>query len=204
MAQGNSNKKTEKTVAIDSLTESIDQIFTNEIKSGKFFDKRFEEHVRWFSPDMILKLMDKIDSYDLITLIEDFGLKKYEGKINEWLNDYKKFRTLQKLANKQLTIHSTTAEQVILYYYLIQLGIINEDALSRLLPAANQRSILLSYLFNKSEDNVRLALRDVNIKGKDDKYFTNATLQKLLNLSKQIKCTDLEEMVNKDIRKRTK
>lgn len=202
MTKKNTAKETEKTTAGESIAEVVDQIFSEEIESGKFFEKSFEDHVQRLSPDMIMKLMDKIDSYSLITLFDDYKLNK--KILHDWFDDYKKFRIKLKFTNKQLTIHSTTPEQIILYYYLVKIGVINEDVLDSVVKTSKHKATLLAFLFSKSEDNVRLGLREANIKGKDGNYYKKATLDRLLELAEETKFDVLKQLVENDIKKRTK
>jgi hypothetical protein len=182
-----------------TITEQIDEIYSEDIRTGIFFEKSFEDHISRFSQNMVMDLMDKIDSYSLVDLVIDFSLDRVI--IQKWFEDYKKTRIKLKLVNKQLTIQSTTSAQVILYYYLVELGIINGERLDQLIPNGKDKALLLAFLFGKTTDNVRLALREAHIKDKEAKHYTNKNLDTLSELAQDIRCDELQTLINKKKRR---
>lgn len=196
MTKKTPSKKDTDTI-YDSLMDEVDAIYIEEIKTGKLFEKSIEEITYRMDGNMLLKFFDRVDSYSMIDFVADFGLNK--AKVNAWLEEYNKFRTKIWAKDNRLINHRTTNLQVILYYYLVELKIIRDDVFSQLVPDAVNRSRLLSYLFNKDEHNVRRALRNANIIGKKEDYYTDKNLNQLKELAEQIKCEELSNIVRHDL-----
>jgi hypothetical protein len=186
----------------DSIMDAVDAIYKEEIETGKLFEKSIEEITHRMDENMLNKFFDRIDSYDLITLRLKYKLDSV--KVGIWLKEYINFRIKYWAKNNKLINHRTTNTQVILYYYLVELKIIDIDKLSSLIPDAINKAALISFIFNKDVNNVRKSLRDANIIEKEKDYYTEKNLTQLLELAEDIKCDKLIDLINRDLVKSKK
>lgn len=183
----------------DDMQDAIDEIYHQEVKSGKIFNRSVEEYTHRMDMSSLIHFFDRIESYNMVDLIIDFGLDK--TKIDAWYDGYKKFKTKITRSNNQLISQNTTVEQVILYYYLVRLKIIDIERMQALLPTDIARSGLIAFLLNKDHFNVRKKLREINSIENGRGSFNGKNLQKLAELADNIKCRELSDMIQADIKK---
>lgn len=166
------------------------------IKSGQLFKIDIYDLVDLMGHKNKMLLFERIDELSIIDLIVDYQLDA--ALVKEWLERYGYYRVLLKLSNKQFTYRSNTNEQIILYYYLKNLGIIDLDAK---LPDAVHQSNLLSFLLNRGIDNIRRALRDANIRDKEKKYYTQSALKHIIELAEETGFSELKDKVQADLKR---
>jgi hypothetical protein len=141
-------------------------------------------------------LFEKLDQLSLIELVIDYKLDF--NLVKNWLQRYMYYRILLKQSNKQLTYRSNTSEQIILYYYLVKIGIINLD---EYLQDANKKANLLSFLMNRDKDNIRRDLRNANIRDHEGKYYTKSNLNHILQLAEEVDFKELQDLAKADIKR---
>ena len=188
----NLEKHKDRTVG-DDILDNLENLEDDLIKSGELFKIDIYDLVRLMDKKSILLLFEKLDQLSLYDLVIDYHLDFH--LVDKWFRRYKQYHILFNQSNRQLTYISTMAQQITLFYYLKKLKVID---LEKILSDENKKATVLSLLMNRDYSNVRKAMRDVNIKLNEKKYFSKANLQHILKLSQEIGWEDLKKLVELD------
>lgn len=183
--------KDDRTVG-DWLTDFNDLWMETLISSGQLFKIDFYDLIRLMDNNRKALLFERINK---ISLLDFWDSELDHQLIKDWLERYIYCQILWKQSNKQFVSQATTNEQIVLYYYLKQLGLINID----ILEDSTQKSMLLSVLLNRNYDNIRKALREADVKENEHIYLTKSNLNRLLNLAEEINYPALATLIRSDI-----
>lgn len=182
----------DKTIG-DVIDEYNDLSMDHFIFSGELFTIDIYDLIRLMDNKSKIILFDRIDQLSILDLVVDHKLDF--TLVKKWLDRYIYCRILWQKSNNQVVSQSNTSQQVVLYYYLKKLSLINLD----IIVDETKKSELLSILLNRDTSNIRKALREVNIKESERKYLTKSNLKKLLELAEVINYPDLINLIKRDI-----
>ena len=182
--------------ARDFVNDQLDDWFVNFIKSGELFNTDIYDLVDLMDNRTRKELFEKIDQLSLIDLIVDYKLNPVIVK--EWLRHYAYYKIMLEKSDKQFVYQTNTSEQVVLYYYLNRIEVVD---LGKKIADENKKAKLLSFLLNRDEHNLRKCLRNVGIKANDKEYFTEAILRRIVALAEDIKFVELRAMAEADLKR---
>lgn len=194
LSKGNKAKKESRTVG-DWLADFNDQWMETLIKSGQLFKIDYYDLIRLMDNTNRALLFERINQISFLDFAEESELDR--KLVMNWLDRYRYCQILWKQSNKQFVSQATTNQQIVLYYYLKKLELIDID----IFEDSTHKSMILSVLLNRNYDNIRKALREADLKKKEHVYLTNSNLILLLNLAGEINYPALSTLIWSDIRR---
>ena len=163
------------------------------IKSGEIFNIDIYDLTRLMNVTAQRGLFEKIEELSVVELVIDHKLD-FEVVI-KWFERYRYFHLILHSKNTQMTSFSSTKEQIVLYYYLQKLNVINLD----IVIDQQNKARVISFLCNREYENIRKAIREVNIKDLQEKYMLKPVLRNILKLATEIGYKELKIEVEADL-----
>ena len=179
----------------DIIKDEYDQWMETLITTGELFKIDIYDLIRLMDDNNKLLLFERLNQLSLIDLVVDYKLDF--TLVNTWINRYIYCQKLWRQSKNRFVSQATTDQQVVLYYYLQKLQLIDLDVIKD----RDEQAMVISVLLNRNYDNIRRTMREAVKKAVERKFYSKSNLKRLLTLAENIEYPALISLIKQDLKR---